>query len=448
MGETGSGKSQFINLATGSNLKVSSGARSCTQEVTRAGPLNLDGRQVYFYDTPGFDDTDRSELDILKEIVIALESQYRQGKLLHGIIYLHRISDIRVGGMAKANFGVFKKLCGDEPLQHVVLLTNMWNKVSQKEGEKKAKELAAMDDFFGYAIKHGAVMKDNNPDTVETAHEIVRHFLKKHPVALEIQQEIVERNLAIDKTSAGLALDDKLEQRVKRYERELRQRMDAELEARREQDEETRKLQEEESQRIRKLLEKLQRERSEQAADYKKLQEQLKATIKELNVRPESPALPKQQVGSSSSVQAAGDAGIVSGTVYTLYNKQHGLYATLHGSHIRLEAPKGGRDNKQHWTFTSINSNRWKIESVHSRRFVLASPSNEVRVLPNYSSWCVVAEAGSDANEYRICLNSANTRGNVIACERRKSGVKMVNRMLRLFDGTGGSDEIWVIEEV
>ena len=43
------------------------------------------------------------------------------GELLTGLIYLHRIADNRVGGVAKKNIRLFKKLVRDSPLYHALL---------------------------------------------------------------------------------------------------------------------------------------------------------------------------------------------------------------------------------------------------------------------------------------------------------------------------------------
>ena len=90
MGATGSGKStvstvflaitfrsssdrlQFINLASGSSLRVGMGLESCTAEVKLADKFTLDGRSVTLIDTPGFDDTTKSDSDILEMIAAFL----------------------------------------------------------------------------------------------------------------------------------------------------------------------------------------------------------------------------------------------------------------------------------------------------------------------------------------------------------------------------------------
>ena len=63
---------QFINLVSGSNLDIGKGLRSCTNAVQLAGAFNLDGRRVVLIDTPGFDDTTRSDTDVLKMIAAFL----------------------------------------------------------------------------------------------------------------------------------------------------------------------------------------------------------------------------------------------------------------------------------------------------------------------------------------------------------------------------------------
>ena len=68
-------RSQFINLVSGSNLRVSNHLASCTEEVTESNDFELGGRTVRLLDTPGFDDTDRSEVETLKKIATSLEYQ-------------------------------------------------------------------------------------------------------------------------------------------------------------------------------------------------------------------------------------------------------------------------------------------------------------------------------------------------------------------------------------
>jgi hypothetical protein len=42
---------------------------------------------------------------------------------LSGLIYVHRISDVLMGGISSRNFRMFRKLCGDDTLKNVVIVT-------------------------------------------------------------------------------------------------------------------------------------------------------------------------------------------------------------------------------------------------------------------------------------------------------------------------------------
>ena len=66
------GSAQFINVASGSSLRVGTGLGSCTSDVKLADKFTLDGRTVILIDTPGFDDTSMSDTDILKVIAAFL----------------------------------------------------------------------------------------------------------------------------------------------------------------------------------------------------------------------------------------------------------------------------------------------------------------------------------------------------------------------------------------
>lgn len=66
--------SQFVNLASGSSLRVGKGLESCTNEVQTTLPFELGGKMVTLIDTPGYDDTGMSDTDILKMLALYLAS--------------------------------------------------------------------------------------------------------------------------------------------------------------------------------------------------------------------------------------------------------------------------------------------------------------------------------------------------------------------------------------
>jgi hypothetical protein len=120
-------------------------------------PCNLSpNTTVYLVDTPGFDDTHRSDTEVLRDLATWLTESYTANIKLSGIIYLHRISDIRMQGSAKRNLLMFKKLCGDNALKSVILGTTMWDRVSELEGVAREKELISTPDFWGWMVSQGS----------------------------------------------------------------------------------------------------------------------------------------------------------------------------------------------------------------------------------------------------------------------------------------------------
>lgn len=65
---------QFINLVSGSDLPISHGLRSCTKDVLKSNTFEVAGRQMVLLDTPGFDDSDMSDTEVLRKIVLYLKA--------------------------------------------------------------------------------------------------------------------------------------------------------------------------------------------------------------------------------------------------------------------------------------------------------------------------------------------------------------------------------------
>lgn len=54
-------------------------------------PLMIGDTEVHLIDTPGFDDTNRYDTDILEEVATFLATHYKLGGRLCGLIYCHPI---------------------------------------------------------------------------------------------------------------------------------------------------------------------------------------------------------------------------------------------------------------------------------------------------------------------------------------------------------------------
>jgi len=146
------------------------------------------------------------------------------------------------------NFGVFRKLCGEQTLKNVVIMTNMWGRVTLEVGEARERELTTQ--FFKPAADKGAWFL-RHLETVETARSVIRAILGNHPLVLQIQEELVDQHKEFSRTAAGeeirRTLDEhsvKLEDKVKELQDELRKAEERERETQRELEEEIRRLRE------------------------------------------------------------------------------------------------------------------------------------------------------------------------------------------------------------
>ncbi|KZT74178.1 hypothetical protein DAEQUDRAFT_293076 [Daedalea quercina L-15889] len=142
IGYSGTGKTTFVNHATGSALPTGHGLEACTTEIQTAS-LQLEDRTVVLIDTPGFDDfeEDRTEVSVLQMILMWMLTEYPSSTLLSGIVFFHRITDFRISGLTLQTHRLVRRLCGTNTVTRMVLVTTMWDSVSAAVGELRSAEL-------------------------------------------------------------------------------------------------------------------------------------------------------------------------------------------------------------------------------------------------------------------------------------------------------------------
>ncbi|GLB44381.1 putative 50S ribosome-binding GTPase [Lyophyllum shimeji] len=301
MGPTGTGKSSFINLLSGASLKVGGNLESCTTSVQAAEPFELDGHRVTLIDTPGFDDSTLRDTDVLAMIAAHLSHTYKHGKLLAGVIYMHRILDNRMGGISSRNFKMFRNLCGDASLKNVAIVTNMWGMIEVHLGEARESELASKDIFFKSAVDNGARLLRHD-GTVESARAIVRSFFGHEPQALQIQREL-EAGMDISQTSAGKELNRDLMDRIAQHRKEMQALMEEMNEASRRRDEETRKELAEDRAKLQEEVKRIQDDARNMAAGYAEALAKLEQRMKDT----ESAAKVSKEVNDAKELQVRND---------------------------------------------------------------------------------------------------------------------------------------------
>jgi hypothetical protein len=178
----------------------------------------------YLVDTPGFDDTHKSDTDTLMELTGWLNEAYEAKILLTGIIYLHRIMDPRLGGRALRNIRMFRSLCGDQALSKVVLATTFWGHVTPTVGMERERELKTPE-FWGKMIEKGSkVFRQDNRKI--SAQKIIEYLVNKRTaqnlgVALDIQIEMVDQGKTLAQTGAGQEMNARILAMKRDYEEKI-----------------------------------------------------------------------------------------------------------------------------------------------------------------------------------------------------------------------------------
>ena len=174
---------------------------------------------------------------------------------------------------------MFRKLCGDETLENVVLVTNMWSEVSPEVGKDRENQLSS--NFFKPVLDLGARMAPHH-DTVESAHGIIRRILKNHPVALRIQKEVVDENKDIIDTAAGEAVSEELNKQMKKHQAELKKVQEDMARAMKDKDEQTKRELEEDRKKLQAQVNKVKKDSEALASNFAAEREKWEAKVKEM----------------------------------------------------------------------------------------------------------------------------------------------------------------------
>ncbi|KAJ5470619.1 hypothetical protein N7530_007976 [Penicillium desertorum] len=223
MGMTGSGKSTFVGRCTGEDVTVGHGLYSCTTSID-VFDFQCNGHKVYLIDTPGFNDTNRSDIDTLSVLATYLGASYANGVRIHGILMLHPISDNRMTGSSMRNLEMMKAMCGFASYSNLVIATTMWSERSSLYEQREA-QLLSDERFFGGLISRGATTFRHNKkgrlgslEELTSARRIVTHLIlqsEKHPPGV------------IGETKAGIVLAGDLHKAHQAHQRELKKLKEA-----------------------------------------------------------------------------------------------------------------------------------------------------------------------------------------------------------------------------
>ena len=160
-------------------------------------------------DTPGFNDTERSDSDILLEIQDWLRAAFNTTQRLSGILYLHPISDTRFLGSSRRGLNLLKQLLGHESYKHVLLVSTFWNQVPGETCLIREKELTEMTEAWKTLIDGGARV-ERMGRLYDRFLPILRELVQRTPMKADIQREVENATAALSLLDLRKEQDAKL----------------------------------------------------------------------------------------------------------------------------------------------------------------------------------------------------------------------------------------------
>lgn len=177
-----------------------------TQDV-QVYELYHNSRRILLIDTPGFDDSQKGDVEILELLASWFATSYYLKQALVGVIYLHPITDNRLRDSTRRNIDLFQKLCGWDAMKTVTLITTMWDKDSSKEEQTylDREEYLKERSWITMTARGAAVLRSRNKKTDMPA--LIDQILSKcSPVTLAVQTQLVDDKLTLADTDPGKVL--------------------------------------------------------------------------------------------------------------------------------------------------------------------------------------------------------------------------------------------------
>ena len=192
--------------------------------------------RVHLIDTLGFDNAIRTNRDILEELASWLSATYDENIRMSGMIYLHRISDVRIQGSARRNLIMFQKLCGPGCLPNIILATTFWDITDAGLGAARERSLIEKEDFWGFMHSHGSAVLRHSGSRVSAMAVLEWALRNRRRLTLQIQREINIEGCYLDETEAGRELMGDISKKRQRLELDLRKLKEDYEEARKNRD--------------------------------------------------------------------------------------------------------------------------------------------------------------------------------------------------------------------
>ena len=174
-------------------------------------------------DTPGFDDDNRTDVEILEDIARWLNEQgYLKGSdQLDGLIFLHPVTVHRLGGQERRRTRLLQNLLGPNAFKRIIIATTMWEKIRDDDLDDVKATVRAREKDIWYDLArggHGAKLMRHYKNT-ESAHHIIKEIIRlsgKYGKIEPLIQEELRRDPKLIRTTTGKSMRKDLESDIRR----------------------------------------------------------------------------------------------------------------------------------------------------------------------------------------------------------------------------------------
>jgi hypothetical protein len=296
--DTGIARVSIYDLPYGPQLHANYGKFGSETSNVEGHSTVLRGTSFFLVDTPGFNDTYRSDEEVFKNIADWLTDSFKAKEQLHGIIYLHRIDIPRVSGSALRSIRILELLCGQEVYPNITLAITGWEVLDETTRAAREKELSENDDCWRGLLSKGAKMVCLPKDADAQRQMFLEMKFGEH-VALQIQKKITaDASLTVDdifaeaglsKHHSGLKLthDEQMQDLQQRHSTQMAStetkfaaessRIQADKKRIEEQE---RQLREKEAQFAAKIRQEMEKQKQEFEAERRRAQEEMEQRLK------------------------------------------------------------------------------------------------------------------------------------------------------------------------
>lgn len=198
-GASSADKTAFINAATQSDeLQAEpSFAEDSAEPIRSSNPFELDsGHIVTLLDVSLTEDRSAELQDFFN-------TQYQNGDLTTGIIFLHSLVDNESSGKTTP-FRALKSFLGEQALRNTVIATTGWVTEPpelRKKQERWEKKLSST--LFASAIAKGARIFRHKENTTSAARKIIKALLGRQPILVGVQKQLADDALRLQSTESG-----------------------------------------------------------------------------------------------------------------------------------------------------------------------------------------------------------------------------------------------------